>query len=58
MKEFISLRMPNWPGWLIMMLQHFVGGALCLPAIYGWVSPTLGRALCTFSANSEMGWEW
>jgi len=42
-----------------VLLQHFIGGLLCLPAVLGcsWLSPTAASALACHGALCEVGWE-
>jgi hypothetical protein len=41
-----------------MIVQHFVGFLLCLPAICNWVEPHLGAVLACYAAILEMAFEW
>lgn len=42
-----------------IMVQHFFGACLCLPAVLGWrwVSPPVASALACHGAICEVGWE-
>merc|ERR1712196_613017 len=40
-----------------ILLQHIIGGLLCLPVLVGWGSPALGYTLGRWGALCEAGWE-
>ncbi|CAE8700097.1 unnamed protein product [Polarella glacialis] len=40
-----------------VLLQHSLGGALCVPALLGWFSPEVRTALACHGALCEAGWE-
>lgn len=55
--EFVESFSRQWPWMQCMLIQHLVGGILCLPAIFHWGSPHLQSSLACMSILSEMGWE-
>jgi len=45
----------DWPKMQGIYLQHFIGGALCLPAVLGYTDSWAANLAC-LGVLSEMGW--
>mmetsp|Transcript_35742 Transcript_35742/g.81681 ORF Transcript_35742/g.81681 Transcript_35742/m.81681 type:complete len:311 (+) Transcript_35742:203-1135(+) len=54
--RYISIMLNDWPKMQGIYLQHFVGGALCLPAVLGY-SESWAVSLACLGILSEIGWE-
>ncbi|KAL7522502.1 hypothetical protein ACHAWX_007188 [Stephanocyclus meneghinianus] len=55
--RFIDIMMNDWPKMQGIYLQHFIGGALCLPAVFGLCDDSTSSSLACLGVLSEMGWE-
>lgn len=56
-EEFIERFEDQWPWMQGVFIQHFIGGALCLPAILNIGDPHIQDSLACLSILSELGWE-
>lgn len=58
-ERYIQIFVNDWPKMQGIYLQHFVGGALCLPAVFKWstVDSDTACSLACLGVLSEMGWE-
>mmetsp|Transcript_9086 Transcript_9086/g.16952 ORF Transcript_9086/g.16952 Transcript_9086/m.16952 type:complete len:386 (-) Transcript_9086:152-1309(-) len=55
--EFVDTFMDLWPWNQAVYVQHFVGGMLCVPAIFGLADEGTASSLACLGILSEMGWE-
>lgn len=58
--EFVETFQDNWAWNQTVAVQHFVGGAVCLPAIvpgHFGLDPSIAASLACLGILSEMGWE-
>lgn len=55
-QRYIEIMLNDWPKMQGIYLQHFIGGALCLPAVLGYTEPWAANLAC-LGVLSEMGWE-
>lgn len=55
--ELVCKLMKDWPEGIVMNLQHFAGGALCIPSLIGYGDPAWASSLACLGILSEMGWE-
>lgn len=56
-KQFVEQFMAMWPWTVGVILQHLVGGMLCLPSIFNIGDPQVAASLACLGILSEMGWE-
>eukprot|EP00804_Cyclotella_cryptica_P030406 CCRYP_008505-RA/>CCRYP_008505-RA protein AED:0.03 eAED:0.03 QI:118/1/1/1/0/0/2/529/260 len=56
-ERYIQIMMNDWPKMQGIYLQHFIGGALCLPAVFGLCDDSTSSSLACLGVLSEMGWE-
>ena len=62
--EYVEFRMKDW-GWMqCVLMQHFVGGLLCVPSVFNFTNWSIfnidersAASLACLSILSEMGWE-
>lgn len=54
--RYVTIMLNDWPKMQGIYLQHFVGGALCLPAVLGY-SESWAVSLACLGILSEIGWE-
>ena len=54
--RYIAIFLNDWPKMQGIYLQHFVGGALCIPAVLGYTE-SWATSLACLGILSEMGWE-
>ncbi|KAL7539031.1 hypothetical protein ACHAWF_006272 [Thalassiosira exigua] len=55
-ERYIEITLNDWPKMQGIYLQHFVGGALCVPAVLGF-DDSWATSLACLGVLSEMGWE-
>ena len=55
--EFFEFTVQTWPLMQLVILQHLVGGSLCLPSIFGWFDESTFSSLACLGILSEVGWE-
>ena len=55
-QRYIEIMLNDWSKMQGIYLQHFIGGALCLPAVLGYNQPWACSLAC-LGVLSEMGWE-
>jgi len=56
-ERYIQIFLNDWPKMQGIYLQHFIGGALCLPAVFHLCDSTTASSLACLGVLSEMGWE-
>lgn len=56
-KQFVEQFMNMWPWTVGVILQHLLGGMLCLPSIFNVGDPQVAASLACLGILSEMGWE-
>ena len=56
-ERYIQIFINDWPKMQGIYLQHFVGGALCLPAVFRLCESSTASSLACLGVLSEMGWE-
>jgi hypothetical protein len=56
-ERYIQIMMNDFPKMQGIYLQHFVGGALCLPAVLKLCDAHTASSLACLGVLSEMGWE-
>jgi len=56
-EQAIDDMMKDWPEIQVMMIQHTVGGLLCVPSLIGYGDPAWATSLAVLGILSEMGWE-
>ena len=56
-ERYIDIMINDWPKMQGIYLQHFVGGALCIPAVIGCSTEPWATSLACLGVLSEMGWE-
>ena len=56
-KQFVEQFISMWPWTVGVILQHLVGGMLCLPSIFNIGDPQVAASLACLGILSEMGWE-
>ncbi len=56
-EEAIEEMMTGWAYDKVMITQHFVGGALCVPSMLGLGDPSWASSLAVLGILSEVGWE-
>ena len=54
-QRYIEIMLNDWPKMQGIYLQHFIGGAFCLPAVLGYTEPWAANLAC-LGVLSEMGW--
>jgi hypothetical protein len=54
-QRYIEIMLNDWPKMQGIYLQHFIGGALCLPAVLGYTDSWAANLAC-LGVLSEMGW--
>ena len=54
-QRYIEIMLNDWPKMQGIYLQHFIGGALCLPAVLGYTDSWATNLAC-LGVLSEMGW--
>ena len=54
--RYVAIMLNDWPKMQGIYLQHFVGGALCLPVVLGY-NESWAVSLACLGILSEMGWE-
>ena len=54
---YIEIMLGEWPKMQGIYIQHFVGGALCIPAVLGYSDSSWASSLACLGILSEMGWE-
>ena len=55
-QRYIEIMLNDWSKMQGIYLQHFIGGALCLPAVLGYTESWACNLAC-LGVLSEMGWE-
>mmetsp|Transcript_913 Transcript_913/g.1312 ORF Transcript_913/g.1312 Transcript_913/m.1312 type:complete len:349 (-) Transcript_913:98-1144(-) len=55
-QRYTEIMLNDWPKMQGIYLQHFIGGALCLPAVLGYTDSWAANLAC-LGVLSEMGWE-
>ena len=57
--EYIAHYYQMWPWFQLVATQHFVGGLLCVPAVFhvGGLDPVVSSNLACLAILSEVGWE-
>ena len=56
-ERYVEITLGDWPKMQGIYLQHFVGGALCIPAVLGYHESSWASSLACLGVLSEMGWE-
>ena len=59
LEEFIISFSRMWPWLQMIFVQHFIGGLLCVPSVFGLLpeNPGLANSLACLAIISEAGWE-
>lgn len=55
--KFVTQFMDMWPWTIGIILQHFIGGMLCVPSILAIGDQEVAASLACLGILSEMGWE-
>lgn len=56
-ERYIQIFLNDWPKMQGIYLQHFIGGALALPAVFRLCDAQTASSLACLGVLSEMGWE-
>jgi hypothetical protein len=56
-ERYIQIFLNDWPKMQGIYLQHFIGGACCLPAVLHLCDEATASSLACLGVLSEMGWE-
>lgn len=56
-EQWIESLMSDWAAEKVIITQHAVGGALCIPSMLGLLDPSRASSLAVLGILCEIGWE-